>query len=264
MTANTATIKISKKESTLKYFSQDVDMDLEIWVKNYDSGGAYGLMENVNITLTKTDRNILESYKTVVEGLADYLGSGFELVLHSLENLDKSVIKIINGQYTGRKEGAPITDLALSMLSKINEISSDYISYDTRNKKGEPLKSTTIVIKGEKSRIIGLLCINFYMNTPLNMILSNLVASKSTAAMDTSENFADDVDGLIEQAVIIAKQEVELDQAITPSLKNKEIINKLCSQGIFKFKDSVIKIANLLGISKNTVYMHLRNINENN
>ena len=65
-----------------------------------------------NIVLTETDRAILSSYKRMCDGLSDYLGSGYEFVLHSLEDLDHSVIKIINGHYTSRKEGSPITDLA--------------------------------------------------------------------------------------------------------------------------------------------------------
>ena len=67
------------------------------------------------------------------------------LVLHSLEHMDRSVIRIINGHHTGRQAGAPITDLALAMLSRIEEENRDgYISYFCRNKKGEPLKAATI------------------------------------------------------------------------------------------------------------------------
>ena len=43
------------------------------------------------LTLTETDKTILESYKTVLDGLAEYLGDGYELILHSLENLEHSV-----------------------------------------------------------------------------------------------------------------------------------------------------------------------------
>lgn len=41
------------------------------------------------------------------------------MVLHSLEDTEHSVIKIINGHHTGRTEGMPITDLALQMLEEI-------------------------------------------------------------------------------------------------------------------------------------------------
>ena len=77
------------------------------------------------------DRRILESYIPVVEGLADYLGSSFEITLHSLEDLEHSVIKIVNGYHTGRTEGSPITDLALRMLKTLEEDNkeSDYQVY---------------------------------------------------------------------------------------------------------------------------------------
>ena len=48
-----------------------------------------------------------------MDGLALYLGEGYEFVLHSLEDLSHSVVKIINGHYSNRKPGAPITDFLL-------------------------------------------------------------------------------------------------------------------------------------------------------
>ena len=102
-------------------------------------------MSEYNVPFTDEDHRILSSCVTLVEGLADYLGGGYEIVLHSLEDVEHSVVKIINGHHTGRTTGAPITDLALSMLSRIeNENRPGYISYFSRNKKGEPLKAATI------------------------------------------------------------------------------------------------------------------------
>ena len=60
-------------------------------------------MDETTMHLTKTDRAVLESYKILCDGLANYLGEGYEIALHSLENYGSSVIKIINGYYTGRK-----------------------------------------------------------------------------------------------------------------------------------------------------------------
>ena len=46
--------------------------------------------------------------------------------------------------------------------------------------------------------------------------------------------------------------------------KNKEIICLLHQKGIFNIKDSVVKISELLNISKNTVYLHIRNSENKN
>lgn len=221
-------------------------------------------MLQANIALTPEDRRILESYKTVVEGLAEYLGDGYELVLHSLENLDCSVIKIINGHHTGRKEGAPVTDLALAMLKRIqDENLNGRISYYTHNKKGEPLKSTTITITGTKEKVIGLLCINFYLNTPLSSILASVQPRELEERQFETENYADNPQELVSRAVTAACEQVEKDEAILPSLKKRAVIGLLDEQGIFQFKDSVALVAELLGISKNTVYLHLRNLHKN-
>jgi predicted transcriptional regulator YheO len=127
------------------------------------------------IKLTKADKLILQSCKNSIDGLSDYLGKGFELVLHSLENFDQSVIKIVMGYHSGRHEGSPLTNLALDMLATINQDqnSKKYISYFNKRENGEILKSTTIAIMGERERIIGLLCINLYLTTSIADMFSD-------------------------------------------------------------------------------------------
>lgn len=211
------------------------------------------------LTLTKTDRMILESYKVVLDGLSTYLGEGYELILHSLEDLEHSVIKIINGHYTGRIEGAPITDLALAMLNKMKEKKEpEPLSYFNK-KNGKNLKSATIPIIGENKRIIGLLCINFHMEISLDRFISTFI-SESSCDTGTTETFNDNVDDLISSSLNDAKVKVYANATISSANKNKEIIHLLYQKGIFNMKDAVIKVADNLGISKNTVYLHLRNM----
>lgn len=99
------------------------------------------------VKLTRADQKILKSYIPTLQGLAAYLGSSYEIVLHSLEDYDHSVIGIINGEHTGRRIGAPITDLALDMLDELSAGGKASTVYFSRNKKGEPLKSTTIAVR---------------------------------------------------------------------------------------------------------------------
>lgn len=211
-----------------------------------------------NISLSKTEKLILESIKGMMDGLSAYLSGSYELVLHSLEDLNESVIYILNGEYTGRKIGAPITDLALGMLDEISNGHKDYKVYFSKNKKGEPLKSTTIAIRGENRRIIGLLCINMYMNTPIADIISSFVEI-SPIFNDANEYFSQSSDDLIKKSLEEARDIVMADASISPSLKNKAIIEILAEKGIFRLKDSVTKVEELMGISKNTIYMHIRN-----
>ncbi|MDD3339293.1 MAG: PAS domain-containing protein [Lachnospiraceae bacterium] len=211
------------------------------------------------VSLTKQDRLILESYKATVTSLASYLGDSYEIVLHSLEDPTHSVIQIANGFHTGRKIGAPITDLAIYWLGKIksgNEKINQY-SYFSKNKLGEPLKSSTIAIRNSGDKIIGLLCINFYLGTPVINLISDLVQKDSSVF--ATENFMTSPD-TVENELKTACEQVRLNPALPASQRKKEIIKILYHRGVFDIKNSVEQVANALEISINTVYFHLRNI----
>lgn len=223
-------------------------------------------MKYKEIQLTLIDHQILKSYSSMLEGLESYLGKGYEIVLHSLESYEHSVINIVNGEHTGREIGAPITDKALEMLGKLKISGESSETYFSTNAKGEPLKSTTIAIRGENNRIIGLLCMNYYMNISLNDFVQSFIPQKQEEIQSRpqTETFASNVDEMIISTLEYVKKEVYEDSSITYSNKNKAIITELYNKGIFQIKDAVVKIANELGISKNTVYLHLRNITPNN
>ena len=218
--------------------------------------------KDLSNSLTQGDRQILDAHITTMEGLASYFGEAFEFVLHDITDYDHSVIKIINGFHSGRKEGAPMTDLALSLLEQIkgNDLSKPSICYTSKSKYGRPVRSTTIVINGERQRIIGLLCINLYLDSPLSSLLQNFSLVPQSDYI--TENFSSDSDELIARALETAKNDVEADDSVPGHLKNKEIVTILYHQGIFKLKDAVQAISADLGISKNTVYLHIRGLEE--
>ena len=214
-----------------------------------------------NLTLTPTDHAILDSYKNMLDGLSAYLGPGYEIVLHSLEDMDHSAIKVINGHFTGRSEGAPITDLAIRLLEQIKASGDIYNApvYFNKSRNGKPLRSTTIPILGENERIIGLLCMNFHTEVSLSTLLEGFYQVSSPQASVT-ETFVSNADDVIRKAVETARIQVFNDPAIPTSNKNKEIIALLHEKDIFKLKGAVPKVAEQLGISANTVYLHLRNL----
>ncbi|MEA4912888.1 MAG: PAS domain-containing protein [Oscillospiraceae bacterium] len=219
--------------------------------------------DNTNVAFSDTDRAVLNSYVSIIDGLSVYLGEGFEIVLHSLENLDHSVIKIVNGNHTNRSAGAPITNLALSMLNEITSGKGNYsyASYRAVNSEGEPLRSTTMLIHGEHGHIIGMLCINFYINTPLSQLLA-LLGGQSEVYQESfiNEDFSGNVDDMLTRSVRQASAAIDANRTVLPANRNREIIYLLHSWGVFQIKDAVVKVASTMGISKNTVYLHLRHI----
>ena len=106
--------------------------------------------------------------------------------------------------------------------------------------------------------IIGLICINLYLNTSLCDILDGLTPG-TVQALAARENFAADAKELIVSALEPVRARVMADDSILPSNKNKAIVEELDQKGMFRLKDSVVFVAEQLGISRNTIYMHLRN-----
>ncbi len=221
-------------------------------------------MTERNLELTTIDSIILESYCSMLDGLSNYFGSGYEIVLHSLEDYSHSAIKVINGFHTGREVGAPITNLALERLQKIEESSDDsaVLTYFTRNKAGEPMKSTTIPVRGEQGRIIGLLCINFYLNTPFAQFIEEYLPGDGQAMTVEAEKFSSSSSDMIDEMIESVHAEVLRDSTIPSTNKNREIVTRLHARGIYSMKDAVATTARVLGISKNTVYLHLRNVDK--
>ncbi|MGR5470138.1 helix-turn-helix transcriptional regulator, partial [Vibrio astriarenae] len=118
----------------------------------------------------------LSHYFRVADTIADLIGPHCEVVIHSFESLDNSVVKIVNGHHTGREIGSPITDLGLRMwraFEKTGEVSPK--SYFTNASNGSLLKSTTCILAGPKQKPIGMLCINMNLSFPFPEIVKTLM-----------------------------------------------------------------------------------------
>lgn len=212
------------------------------------------------MVFSDTDRLIINSFIPVVYSLSAYLGNSYEIVLHSLENYERSIIAIAHGEYSNRSIGGPITDLALSKLDTLSRGERADAYFNNTSERG-PLKSSTIAIHGEQDRVIGLLCFNMYLNTPLIDVLSALHPVQGPISLldNAQETFASNVEQLVATSLNSIRSDVLSDTSILPSNKNKMIVEKLEQQGIFRLKNAVALVAQQLDISRNTVYMHIRN-----
>ena len=169
----------------------------------------------------QTDFDILKSYEAVVDGLAMLIGSHCEIVLHSLQDLKCSAIRIANGEHTGRKIGSPITDLALRMLH-------DMTGADNMN-----------------------------LDVPFSQIMSTFIPPE-TPDVGSSVNFASSVEDLVTQTLEFTIEEVNADRNVSNNAKNRQIVLNLYEKGIFDIKDAINQVADRLNISKHTVYLYIR------
>ncbi|WP_375752330.1 transcriptional regulator [Vibrio sp. HN007] len=223
---------------------------------------ADALMEMDSVVVqpfSEHDQIILKSYEAVVDGLAGLIGPFCEIVLHSLENLDTSAIKIANGENTGRHVGSPITDMALKTLKDIESSERNFSrAYFTRAKGGVLMKSVTIAIRNGENRVIGLLCINVNLDAPFSQILQSFMPTEEAKEAASTVNFASDVVELVDQTVEHTIEEINADKSVSNNTKNRQIVMELYDKGIFDIKDAINRVAERLNISKHTVYLYIR------
>jgi predicted transcriptional regulator YheO len=210
-------------------------------------------------TFTDHDKALLKRYEMVAETVAATFGSSCEVVIHSLEDLGESIIKIVNGHVTGRTEGSPITDLGLHVLNSAYETKEDIVGpYFSKSKAGKPLKSTTMVIRNDVGIPIGFLCINFDLSMSLSQFLEEF--SPSSESPHSGETFAPDVSNLVAQAVADEMEAMTHITGVSPTVKNRHVVSNLEERGVFEIKGSVELVSTELGVTKHTIYKYLREI----
>jgi predicted transcriptional regulator YheO len=220
-------------------------------------------MRKNSTPVTAGDMQTLKAVIPLADGVAALLGPDCEVALHSFENLDKSIIHIVNGHITGRKVGSPITDLGVEILNHAAESGSDVTGpYHSKTVDGKNLRSVSILIRGEKRKAIGMLCINFNLSVPLDRLMANygVEHGRSTAGTASVENYTDNIEGLIRSALEKILAEVSSQTTIPNNEKNKQVVAELNRRGIFGMKGAVDMVARELAISRYTIYNYLRGL----
>ncbi len=216
--------------------------------------------KETTITFTSEDRIQLEGIAAVAEGIARQFGEYCEVVVHSLENYDNSIVAIENGQVTGRSIGGPMTDFALSVLERCDQEAEDvYGAYYTNTETGKQLKCTTIVIRNTQKKPIGMLCMNFDVSAPFARMMESLLPDV-TGTQNVSEHFPLTAKDLVETSFNEVVDEVNRKTGISPTQKNKLIVEELYKRGIFHIKNGIDIVSEKLGVSRYTIYNYIREV----
>ena len=82
------------------------------------------------------------------------------------------------------------------------------------------MRSTTIAVTGEHGRIIGLMCINFYLNTPLSSVLKDFIFSEQNEEKVLSESFANNIEDVLKKTIEDVQKLIMEDPVIPASKKS--------------------------------------------
>jgi predicted transcriptional regulator YheO len=218
--------------------------------------------QEIEEKFTQEDELIINNMRSLVKGLGTFLGKHCEIVLHSFKDLDHSVIEIVNGGVTGRTIGSPMTDLALSIMSKLDSCENDIIgNYYSQSKSGDRLKSITIIVRNLKGKAIGFLCMNMNLSAPTESFMKELLEPQGTALRQgVIEHYPLTSEELLQRSFEEVVQVVNSYEKLNPTERVKTIVKELYTRGIFNIKNGIDYVAENLGISRYTVYNYIRDI----
>lgn len=212
--------------------------------------------------MTEKDR-ILNNLHRLADTIVLMFGRHCEACVHDLTSLQHSLV-YIRGDVTHRQPGAPATDLLMKIVNNQSQ-GSDIHSYRTITADGRTLKSTTTLLRDDSGQAVAALCINFDTTefAIAGQALQPFIEPTESLAAPLAETFAhssgETVEALFHQAVrTIGKH----PQTMTRQEK-AELIVLLEGDGLFRFKGAVEQVAKLLGVTRFTVYNHLKKARKN-
>lgn len=200
-----------------------------------------------------------EFARRLVKALAAQFGSTCEVVLHDLtkEDPDHTIIAIENGYISGRSVGDGPSKIALEAIHDAEGTLTDRLCYLTKTRDGKILKSSTVFIRDEKGRVIGILAIN--NDITLTVACEHALHSYNTSLRSTKEpepistNVSDLLDSLIDQSIrMVGKPAALMDKG-----EKVRAIRFLNDSGAFLITKSGPKVCQIFGISKYTLYSYL-------
>ncbi|WP_458734278.1 helix-turn-helix transcriptional regulator [Zobellella taiwanensis] len=208
---------------------------------------------------SQQDRQLLASYAGLVDGLAAMFGRHCEIVLHSLEDPERSVIHIANGSHSGRGPGSPLSEQALRWLPELERQQLNHSPAGfVQSRLGAPVKSSTLAIRNGEGELIGLLCLNLHLSAPLHEFMADFTPQVAEPPEMSPENFSNNVEELVTLTVERTIEAINADPDVANNAKNKQIVTTLYEKGIFDIKDAIAMVSSKLNISKHTVYLYIR------
>ncbi len=203
---------------------------------------------------------ILKSFIPIVEAIGNTFGKSCEVVLHDINNVEKSIIAISNGHVTKRSVGSPMSEYGLRTL-QMGSYEKSIINHEKKTSDGRILKATSMFIKDEKGILIGMLCINYDISQLLVMKgIINELTNVSEDVMRIDEDPTSSLENINEVLYTIVERTItSLEKPVAFITKEEKvsIVQILNDKGVFLIKGAIDHVAKVLCVSRYTIYNYL-------
>ncbi|WP_417292861.1 helix-turn-helix transcriptional regulator [Desulfovibrio porci] len=184
-----------------------------------------------------------------------------EVAVHDFRDLEHSLIHI-EGSLTGRKPGAPITNIVTKAWRQGGNGVEDIVAYPTSTPSGKTLKSSTSFIRNSRGAVIGAFCLNFDLTgfERFQSVLHSVMHYESQPGKVVSEAFASCMGETSEAIIETAIKRAGKHPAGMNREEKKNFIRILDEEGAFLIKGMVQYLAKTMQVSIYTVYNYMREL----
>ena len=201
----------------------------------------------------------IEFCKQLAKGVARQFGSNCEVVVHDLcaEDPERSVVVIENGHVSGRRLGDGPSHVVWEALKADPDSLEDRLSYLTRTEDGKILKSSTMFIRNDEGKPIGIFAINYDI-TMMKMMEDTIQDfTRTDAAAQEPQTITHNVNDLLEELIRQSAQLVGKPVALMTKDDKIKAIRFLNESGAFTIMKAGQRVCNFFGISKYTLYSYI-------
>ncbi|WP_327151417.1 helix-turn-helix transcriptional regulator [Nocardia sp. NBC_01329] len=200
------------------------------------------------------DEHLLVEAEKIASAIGRMFPGLCEVVLHDLRK-PQHAIRAIENNLSGRQVGDSATELGLRRIADPN-YPSVIQNYPNQFPDGRPVKSTSIGIKNKEGRYVAALCLNLDVSSlsPLTLTLANLVATEVEHRGEVLETLRDRTARELREAIEAFAADRSNTPRGLPRDTKRELVKQLRRDGFFDSPSSAQAIADLLGVSRATVY----------
>lgn len=197
--------------------------------------------------------------KRLGKGVSTLFGRSCEVTVHDLSNgYENTIVAIENGHVTNRSIGDGSSELVLKTLRADPKNVQDMYSYLARTKEGRVIKSSSIFVRDDDGKVVGLFGINYDISDIVmaQSVLENLTHVEEDGGTDVV-NITTNVNDLLDQLIDESVKMVGKPVALMTKDDKIRAIQYLNEKGAFLIKKAGDKISRFFDISKYTLYNYM-------
>ncbi|SRR5579884_2263307 len=204
---------------------------------------------------------LLAQVEQIAYGIIQTFGEAFcEVLIHDFREPEHSIVWI-RGQLTQRHLGGAMSEVGLEMMAQGDE-ARPRINYTIQTDDGKLLKASMLPLRNAQGHVFGALCIKvdithlLVLEQHLHSLLTTDDGDSTIKHVHYSDSIADVAQSMISEAM------QQLGMAFPPreSKGRLLLIQALKQRGFFSIRRSIYVLAELLQVSRASIYNHLKEL----